>query len=110
MSALDQRRTPAGLLAIAVFGAALLGPLGGASARGSCKLFAPEELRHGTYTNRDGCEVPRPEQPEGPTCAKPTDATARCRDGDWSFSQHRQGTCSHHRGVACWVASGRDCC
>ncbi|MCJ2097410.1 DUF3761 domain-containing protein [Methylobacterium sp. E-046] len=89
---------------------ALLGLSGEASARGSCKLFAPEELKHGTYTNRDGCEVPRPEQPQGSSCTKPADATARCRDGDWSFSQHRQGTCSHHRGVGCWVAAGHDCC
>lgn len=105
----DRRRPPPRLLAVAMV-ALLLGPVGEAAARGSCKLFAPEEMRHGTYTNRDGCEVPRPEQREGPTCSKPTDATARCRDGDWSFSQHRQGTCSHHRGVACWVSAGRDCC
>ncbi|MCJ2115176.1 DUF3761 domain-containing protein [Methylobacterium sp. J-001] len=37
------------------------------------------------------------------------DATARCRDGDWSFSQHRQGTCSHHGGVGFWISAGRDC-
>lgn len=29
-------------------------------------------------------------------------ATARCRDGSLSYSQHRQGTCSHHGGVAQW--------
>ena len=33
----------------------------------------------------------------------PVGATARCRDGTYSFSQHRQGTCSHHRGVAKWL-------
>lgn len=27
-------------------------------------------------------------------------ATARCRDGSLSYSAHRCGTCSHHRGVA----------
>jgi hypothetical protein len=106
-----RRRAPVPLLAFALaFLAASLGPQVEALARGSCKLFAPDELRHGTYTNRDGCEVPRPEQPKGSTCAKPVDATARCRDGDWSYSQHRQGTCSHHRGVACWVSANRDCC
>jgi hypothetical protein len=26
-------------------------------------------------------------------------ATARCRDGSLSFSEHRCGTCSHHGGV-----------
>ncbi|MBN4098585.1 DUF3761 domain-containing protein [Methylobacterium sp. OT2] len=107
----DRCRAPIRLVAIAfVFLVASLGPQAGALARGSCKLFATEELRHGTYTNRDGCEVPRPEQPKGSSCAKPVDATARCRDGDWSYSQHRQGTCSHHRGVACWISANRDCC
>jgi hypothetical protein len=33
----------------------------------------------------------------------PPGATARCRDGTFSFSQHHQGTCSHHRGVATWL-------
>jgi hypothetical protein len=27
---------------------------------------------------------------------------AICRDGSVSFSEHRQGTCSHHHGVAHW--------
>jgi len=29
-------------------------------------------------------------------------ATARCRDGSYSYSQNRRGTCSHHGGVAVW--------
>lgn len=29
-------------------------------------------------------------------------ATAQCRDGSLSYSQHRSGTCSHHHGVAMW--------
>jgi hypothetical protein len=29
-------------------------------------------------------------------------ATARCADGTLSYSAHRQGTCSHHGGVAEW--------
>lgn len=29
-------------------------------------------------------------------------ATARCADGTYSYSAHRQGTCSHHGGVAQW--------
>jgi Protein of unknown function (DUF3761) len=36
----------------------------------------------------------------------PPGATARCRDGTYSFSQHRQGTCSHHSGVAEWLTGG----
>ncbi len=30
-------------------------------------------------------------------------ATAVCRDGTYSYSQHRQGTCSHHGGVDNWL-------
>ena len=32
----------------------------------------------------------------------PTGASAKCRDGTYSFSQSRRGTCSHHGGVAEW--------
>ena len=35
----------------------------------------------------------------------PPGATARCRDGTYSYSQHHQGTCSHHGGVAVWLDS-----
>jgi len=40
--------------------------------------------------------------PSGPAAA-PSGATALCRDGTYSYSQHRQGTCSHHGGVAQWM-------
>jgi hypothetical protein len=33
----------------------------------------------------------------------PPGATAVCRDGTYSFSQHHSGTCSHHGGVAQWL-------
>jgi hypothetical protein len=33
----------------------------------------------------------------------PPGATARCRDGSYSFSRHHSGTCSHHGGVAVWL-------
>jgi len=35
--------------------------------------------------------------------ARAAGATAICRDGTWSFSQHRSGTCSWHGGVAVWL-------
>jgi hypothetical protein len=35
--------------------------------------------------------------------AVPPGATAKCRDGTYSYSQHRSGTCSHHGGVAEWL-------
>ena len=33
----------------------------------------------------------------------PVGASAQCRDGTYSFSQSRRGTCSHHGGVARWL-------
>jgi hypothetical protein len=33
----------------------------------------------------------------------PPGATAQCRDGTYSYSQHHSGTCSHHGGVAKWL-------
>jgi len=33
----------------------------------------------------------------------PPGATAQCRDGSYSYSQHHTGTCSHHGGVAQWL-------
>jgi hypothetical protein len=55
---------------------------------------------NGTYTNSEGDTVCKPEEsPTGP----PAGATARCRDGTYSFSQHRSGTCSYHGGVAEWL-------
>ena len=54
----------------------------------------------GTYQNVDGNCVHDPEQsPGGP----PAGATALCKDGDYSFSQHHAGTCSGHGGVASWL-------
>ncbi len=36
----------------------------------------------------------------------PAGATARCKDGTYSFSATRSGTCSHHGGVADWLDGG----
>ena len=33
----------------------------------------------------------------------PAGSSAECRDGSYSYSQHRQGTCSRHGGVATWL-------
>src|SRR5438552_2746816 len=35
----------------------------------------------------------------------PPGATAQCRDGSYSYSHHRSGTCSYHGGVAVWLGS-----
>jgi uncharacterized protein DUF3761/SH3 domain-containing protein len=52
-----------------------------------------------SYINVDGERIPSPVFSE----ERPAGATARCRDGSYSFSQHRRGTCSHHGGVAVWL-------
>lgn len=51
------------------------------------------------YTNSRG------ERVQSPTYYKtaPAGATALCRDGTYSFSRSRRGTCSHHGGVAHWI-------
>ena len=33
----------------------------------------------------------------------PSGATARCKDGTYSYAVHHQGACSHHGGVAAWL-------
>ena len=51
-----------------------------------------------SYVNVDGIHVKSPVFSD----TKPEGASARCRDGSYSFSLHRRGTCSHHGGVAEW--------
>lgn len=51
------------------------------------------------YTNVDGNTVHSPAYSND----VPAGASARCRDGTYSFSQHRSGTCSRHGGVATWL-------
>lgn len=53
------------------------------------------------YINSRGERVP------SPTITRdgrpPAGATAQCRDGTYSFSRSRRGTCSHHGGVSLWL-------
>ena len=61
---------------------------------------APQQsCPNGTYVNSAGNTVCSPYA--SPTA--PAGATAECRDGTYSFSQSRSGTCSHHGGVASWL-------
>jgi hypothetical protein len=53
------------------------------------------------YRNVNGVCVHRPVRTQN--ASVPVGATAQCRDGSYSFSQHRRGTCSHHGGVARWL-------
>ena len=56
------------------------------------------DCKTGYYKNSSGKCVKRPVT----SPSKPKGATAKCKDGTYSFSQHRSGTCSGHRGVAIW--------
>jgi hypothetical protein len=58
-------------------------------------------LSHRHYTTKDGRSVHSPSKTKGDVA--PAGASAKCRDGTWSFSKSRRGTCSHHGGVGSWV-------
>ncbi len=78
-------------------------PASAASASGMPAL-APDEsqlVEHGHYTNKSGAVVHSPAH--AVTSQAPAGASAKCRDGSFSFSQHHSGTCSHHGGVASWL-------
>ena len=70
---------------------ALLVSAGPVQARGTCGSDH--------YVNSRGKCVRRPVASK----TVPAGATAQCRDGTYSFSQSRRGTCSHHGGVSRWL-------
>ncbi len=59
----------------------------------------PSAAQDGYYTNVSHHRVHRPVHSN----QVPAGASAHCRDGTYSFSEHRRGTCSHHGGVAEWL-------
>lgn len=61
------------------------------------KAQPTEPITH--YSNSFGETV---QSPTGYT-STPTGATAICRDGTYSFSRNRRGTCSRHGGVSSWL-------
>jgi len=63
---------------------------------------APSDSAQGKgYINSQGERVPSPMRT--PNDSPPPGASAHCRDGTYSFSRTRRGTCSHHGGVARWL-------
>jgi hypothetical protein len=99
--------------------------VGGAANALDCTVPGERRLeRHSCYINKYGNWVhvpsqvvpsPLPDRVRGPdqngmrgtegASVVPKDATARCKDGAFSFSQHRPGTCSGHGGVAQWMVA-----
>jgi len=88
------RLTPTAKAAAVVIGVLILGGVAGVAYSeqkpGDC----------GYYINSNGHQVPSP-CGNSKTDAPPPRATAICRDGSYSFSEHPYagGTCSHHGGV-----------
>ena len=56
---------------------------------------------HKHYINKDGKTIHSPAKSKSGSI--PDGASAQCRDGSYSFSTHRRGTCSHHGGVSQWL-------
>lgn len=48
-------------------------------------------------------KAPKKPKPGKVKPAHPQGASAICRDGTYSYSRNRRGTCSHHGGVATWL-------
>lgn len=46
--------------------------------------------------------APKPSSSSSSNQIPASGPTAKCRDGTFSYSQNRRGTCSHHGGVAVW--------
>jgi hypothetical protein len=53
------------------------------------------------YINTQGSRIHSPAYTSDNSI--PAGASARCRDGTYSFSQSRRGTCSRHGGVSEWL-------
>jgi hypothetical protein len=62
---------------------------------------APSHTTGHGYVNSQGERVPSPTWTSDGRA--PAGASAKCRDGSFSFSRSRRGTCSHHGGVASWL-------
>lgn len=70
----------------------------------STKYLSKDKINYSSggikyYTNSRGERVQSPTQ----YSSAPAGATALCKDGTYSFSRSRRGTCSHHGGVAKWL-------
>jgi Protein of unknown function (DUF3761) len=92
-------------LAAATAAAACVTAAGGSAQATASHRFEPATApatasaplcKSGYYKNVSGHCVHSPS-------SNPVGATAKCRDGTFSYSEHASGTCSHHGGVATWI-------
>jgi hypothetical protein len=83
-------------LLLATLGASLVAAAAAPARPVAHQLPAASLCQQGYYKNVDGKCVHRPS-------TSPAGATAKCRDGTYSYSLHASGTCSHHGGVARWI-------
>ncbi|WP_267357144.1 MULTISPECIES: DUF3761 domain-containing protein [unclassified Methylobacterium] len=102
------RFSPGKTLALAALSALGWLSLGAPDAARARACVQPEESKlesHQHYrSRRDECDVHGPAKSlDG---GKPEGASAKCRDGTWSFSHSRSGTCSGHKGVERWESGG----
>lgn len=69
-------------------------------------ILASAVLIAGTATAKPACRDAhgrfKPCPPPAAASA-PAGATAKCKDGTYSFSKTHSGSCSHHGGVAAWL-------
>ena len=79
----------------AVAAVSLCAAFAGTSSASAHAAVAPA-CKAGYYKNVSGHCVHRPS-------SSLSGATAKCRDGSYSYSEHASGTCSHHGGVAVWI-------
>jgi Protein of unknown function (DUF3761) len=92
-----------GFLALLAVSIVAVAGASGASAQSSARPSASVAAaavgplcKSGYYKNVSGHCIHSPS-------SSPVGATAKCRDGTYSYSEHASGTCSHHGGVARWI-------
>lgn len=58
----------------------------------------------GLFTSKSTSTTPAPIRTlsSSPSSYRKAGPTALCRDGSYSYSASRRGTCSHHGGVSVW--------
>lgn len=94
---LRTKRTIASLVMAAAFATLTLAPTVTLAASSASQSSAAKN------TNKSRSKKPVNANAKAKANEAPAGATAECRDGTYSYSAHRRGTCSHHGGVKRWL-------